>query len=206
MVDNWQAYRNHWDSHTKHVGAVMAVSGMDQPMYTNYYHHILPWLFPRTIPVKLIYDIGCGAGRILPALKTFYPDARYVGLDISKELLDFCKTTYPEREWILIDDVYLPEEKADFIMMHSVLTHIYEDDARRWLKCVHDHLAPEGTASLSIHIMNDKNKTLTGNIIRIDYNPSYFQSMLEEAGFQVFDVVDSIQRYYGVRLQKEGEK
>lgn len=201
MSSNWENYRHDWNQHAKATGFPLAITGMQPPEYMAYYEPIITRLAPKR--VKRIYDIGCGMGMLVPTLQKLYPDAKYFGFDISDEMIAYCKQAYPDLDWTLMSAFELPGT-ADFIVLHSVLTHVYEPDARAYLAVIHDALASKSRASISIH--TDCSRGFTGNPSKIDYEPAYFERMLQECGLRVVDYVDALQRYYAVVRDTQFDK
>ena len=70
-----------------------------------------------------ILDFGCGIGRAFEALS---PSCKYVGVDISKGLLDIFKSSHPELSLILLKEqsIPFPDDSFNLIICYSVLTHI----------------------------------------------------------------------------------
>jgi len=48
-------------------------------------------------PDQLIVDIGCGQGRLAIGLLRRFPDARYLGLDVSERSIKWCRTYLEQR-------------------------------------------------------------------------------------------------------------
>ncbi|WP_372370891.1 class I SAM-dependent methyltransferase [Candidatus Uabimicrobium sp. HlEnr_7] len=63
-------------------------------------------------PKPQILDLGCGTGIAMTKLKEMYPDATIIGLDISKNMLDLCKSKEPDVH--LIQGDYNKQEFYDF--------------------------------------------------------------------------------------------
>jgi SAM-dependent methyltransferase len=79
--------------------------------------------------VKRVLDAGCGLGHLRPAVREFFPRARYVGLETSEYL---CRRL----GWVLgsVAD-YAPAEPFDLVFCHDVLQYLKDDrEARRALQ------------------------------------------------------------------------
>lgn len=193
--DNWPSYRNHWDVHALRVGPNTAVTGLGDS-YNDVVGSVIDVIAPRQVSV--VFDIGCGAGLTYPLIKERWPTVDYTGLDVSPVMIAHCQQLFPDARWIVVDGPELPEGKrADLIICHSVMTHIYPDDARKYLDLIHDCLTKHGRASISIHI--DCKAGWAGNVGRIDYRPSFFEQMLDHAGLEIVTIIDNRQRTYGVK-------
>jgi SAM-dependent methyltransferase len=88
-------------------------------------------------------DIGCATGKFLGAMVERWPDAEYVGIDISPELLEAAREAVPAatfREGDAVD--FAPGEPFDIIVAAGVLSIFddFEPVLDRWLSW----LAPGG--------------------------------------------------------------
>ncbi len=188
-------YAGYWDSHAGHVGPEYACTAMDYEQHKAYYMPILKQLAPPS--VGQVLDYGCGAAMIVPSLRELWPYHKYIGLDISPVMIEHCKASYPLLEWhVITGPDNLPGE-IDFLICHSVLTHITQKDGEALLEAIRDALAPNGYASVSIH--TDSDDGFKGYIGRVDYEPAYFEAILTRCGLDILDYVDGIQRYYKVK-------
>jgi SAM-dependent methyltransferase len=73
--------------------------------------------------VRRVLDAGCGLGHLRPAVREFFPRARYVGLETSEYL---CR-----RYGWLQESVaeYTPAEPFDLVLCHDVLQYLQDDRA-----------------------------------------------------------------------------
>src|SRR3990167_1721268 len=91
--------------------------------YGDLLYKKLQWLMG--LDIESISDIGCGDFNFGKDLLKIYPNARYVGQDISKVIIEKNKKNYPER--IFTTDINeLPQ--ADLLTCIDVLLHVIEDD------------------------------------------------------------------------------
>jgi trans-aconitate methyltransferase len=194
MIENWQHYRRYWDIHASNVGPEIAVTGLGDS-----YNAVVGSVIDEIAPdeVNVVFDIGCGAGLTYPLIKERWPDAEYTGVDVSPVMIRHCQANYPDGSFMVIDGVALPDGKADLMICHSVLTHIYPNDGMDYLVLIHDQLTENGRASISIH--TDCAEGWRGDIGRIDYNTVYFERMLKQAGLEITAVIEGNQRAYGVK-------
>lgn len=106
-----------------------------------------------------ILDIGCGAGYFLQYLE-FKGYTDYIGVDVSKEQIDFCKSKHLKGKVILISDLikYLRanKNKFDFILMNDVIEHLQKEKIIDVLSYVHDSLVNDGV--IVIKTANLKNR------------------------------------------------
>lgn len=81
-----------------------------------------------------VVDLGCGAGALFPALRTRFPQARLVGVDVSPAMLEKAKAVGPGVELIEADAVtWRPAGPVDLIIANASL---------HWLPG-HDRLLPD---------------------------------------------------------------
>ena len=87
--------------------------------------------FPR------ILDFGCGCARTLTYIKDLAPNARFDGMDIDAEAIEWCKQNLKFANFSLSKETPPIEYAADtfdFIYAISVFTHLDEDYQFRWLE------------------------------------------------------------------------
>ena len=91
-----------------------------------------------------LIDVGCGSGR-LARRAALLPKLRYLGTDVSQELLDYAAESCrrPDFRFACVDALTIPEADglADLVCFFSVGTHmlheeffVYLEDARRVLR------------------------------------------------------------------------
>ncbi len=99
-------------------------------------------LFEYITPNDKVLDLGCGNGRLYPAIKQ--RGAKYTGVDNSEGLISLARQKYPEISFQVADAIKLPFENNSFDKIYSiaVLHHIpskalrqqFLQEARRVLK------------------------------------------------------------------------
>lgn len=66
-------------------------------------------------PFDAVLDVGCGTGAVLALLHEKYPDGRYVGLDLTPEMIEVARTKVaPGMEFVVGDAENLPFDEASF--------------------------------------------------------------------------------------------
>lgn len=66
-------------------------------------------------PFDAVLDVGCGTGAVLALLHEKYPDRRYVGLDLTPEMIEVARTKVaPGMEFVVGDAESLPFDEASF--------------------------------------------------------------------------------------------
>ncbi|MBI2875332.1 MAG: class I SAM-dependent methyltransferase [Candidatus Tectomicrobia bacterium] len=120
-----------------------------------------------------ILDIGCGTGLLAIASEPFIGDSgKYIGIDVSKEDISFCKKHYLEDNFSFIHlNVYnqtyaskqntnkmkwdISNESMDMVAALSVFTHFNEDDAIFYFREIDRVLKPGGKAIITFFLLND---------------------------------------------------
>lgn len=79
----------------------------------------------------LIMDIACGQGRYFPLLKTVYPQARIVGVDISHVGIQKARSRFVEESYAVAAAEALPwaDDTIDFIFSIETLEHVADVEA-----------------------------------------------------------------------------
>lgn len=160
------------------------------------FKHDMGTLFPTDKNAKCL-DIGVGRGEMLFLWRQLgYP--RCEGIDISREVVDFCTRMFGEGIVMHIDDTaeYLAVKKKsyDVITMIDVLEHIPRDDVLRVMTKVHEALCDGGVLIIqtpnmnslfpSIHRYND----LTHEV---GYQEHSLEQLMKWAGFSSFQFFGS---------------
>jgi SAM-dependent methyltransferase len=119
-----------------------------------------------------IVDVGCGTGLLGIAGEPMVSNGgRYIGLDVSSENIEFCRSHYPrEFEFMLVEAsnaMYAPDqspqprpwtlgnESADMVTALSVWTHLREEDALFYMKEVRRVLKPGRVAIVTAFVLDD---------------------------------------------------
>lgn len=77
------------------------------------------------VPVRTILDAGCGLGWFRAPLLNAFPDAKYVGLEVSPYLCE-------RYGWVRSSlDAYRPRGRFDLVVCHDVLQYFSDRDAAR---------------------------------------------------------------------------
>jgi SAM-dependent methyltransferase len=123
-----------------------------------------------------VLDIGCGAGRLPLGLVEVNPVADYLGVDIDRRAIDWCRRhitpnhptyrfeeidVYNERYSrtapALVDTLELPAEEASFdiVYSHSVLAALSEEDTIAYFRIFRRYLKPGGQIFLTAFVEED---------------------------------------------------
>ena len=204
MTTNLDQYRAYWTARFAQQSVDSVITHRTPEEHIDYYRPIFAVVAPAA--PTLVFDIGCGSGMLYPLVRELWPACAYVGVDLMPEALQLAQERYGQDDhtaWLLSRDVVpaaFPEPVCDFIMVHSVMTHIYPVDAVTLLDNIRASLAPAGRASISIHMCD---AGVQGNIHTIRYAPPLFEAMVAQAGLRIVAQVDGQlpptagpQRYY----------
>lgn len=120
-------------------------------------HGLLQLEFLRNnglLPEHRLLDIGCGPGRAARRFVPYLQPNRYVGCDISSECLAYATELSVAEGWaskwpIFMQngdlDLLTPEsEPFDFLIAHSVFTHLPEEQVYKMIGNAGKILAPNG--------------------------------------------------------------
>ena len=156
-------------------------------------------------PVDIL-DIGCGAGRVIYALRDILPDSSsYVGVDFSPAMIERAKTIHKSDgkikvEFLEADCHALPfEDKSfDYVIMYAVFNHLF--DKHKVLRESHRVLTELG-GLLIIHKKSSAEtnahhesmpKEVSGDLIP---GKDELYEMMEDAGFDVEVYLDDEDGY-----------
>lgn len=87
--------------------------------------HALTTVIDQQIDIKdkTILDFGCGSGRWVEFFCNL--GAKYIGVDISEEMIELSKSRYPDNSFITLKDHKIPLEtdSCDFVFSIAVIHH-----------------------------------------------------------------------------------
>lgn len=93
------------------------------------HHRFIDWFstcWREGTALNSVIEVGCGRAPFYPKL---FAAHTYTGIDISKEVIAWCQSTYaPEKARFLQADViaHTPDIKADLVFSHAVIDHVYD--------------------------------------------------------------------------------
>jgi SAM-dependent methyltransferase len=120
-----------------------------------------------------ILDIGCGTGIMAIACEPFLGDeGRYTGIDVRKEIVEFCKAHYPDNQFCFMhlnvsNANYAPgqqaarkrwaveDESMDMLTALSVWSHLNEEDAVFYFREIDRVLKPRARAIVTCYLLDD---------------------------------------------------
>jgi len=168
----------------------LGVFGKDLSLFSRYKVKLLR--SQLNITPKTILEFGCGVGRNIPHLKTFFPHATLMGCDTSQKSLNLASEHNPEASYSIIskssDLEAIYPEGADLILITCVLHHIPSEEHTSWLKELHKVLNPGGAIAIFEH--NPYNPVTRHIFNTCPYDadaqllyPSQCKKVLSECGF-----------------------
>ena len=192
-------YAAYWNDHARKVGHREAVTPLTDQEYRELYLDELKQLGPE-VP-KRILDYGCGPALLLPIVRQLWPEADYHGVDVSEEMIRHCQLKHQDNSiFHKLPDYLMIQDSWDFLICHSIFTHIRLEDAIRLLRELHSLITPGGVASISIlDEPLDSGANFQGCLERVDYNKQFFEGMLVQAGFSIEKTYRRHQMFFGVR-------
>jgi SAM-dependent methyltransferase len=124
-----------------------------------------------------IIDVGCGCGRLAYGLHEWFP-GRYVGVDITPSLIEFCQKRFPRFEFYHLNAyseyfnphgstdpeaarIPLPDASFDLAVLFSVYTHLLPDTFQRVTADVSRLVKPGGRCLASFFLLDETSELAT---------------------------------------------
>ncbi|MGB9696457.1 MAG: class I SAM-dependent methyltransferase [Ignavibacteria bacterium] len=106
----------------------------------------------RTQPQQVL-EYGCGVGRNIKHLATYFHDANVTGCDISERSLSIAKKNNPELDFFLITDEAIKSRKNiyNLIFISCVFHHIQPSTRQQTIDVIASLLKPEGELFIFEH-------------------------------------------------------
>lgn len=117
-------------------------------------YELLQRLDDWSLKPQTVLDLGSGTGYFYPALRTRYPGAQYIGLDLAEGMSRFAQEQFPDRaDWLVADAEALPLATSSIDLVFSSLAvqwcyqpHVLFTELARVLRpggrCVFSSLGP----------------------------------------------------------------
>lgn len=146
--DNFDPFANNYrDIHNENIKS----TGADSDYFAEYkmlelQKHVKDYQF-------IFLDFGCGDGQIYVFFKKYFPNATYIGLDISKESIEQASLKFPEANFKVYDGSDIANEinKVDVAFISCVLHHINHDLHHEILKGIYNVLNENGKLVIFEH-------------------------------------------------------
>jgi ubiquinone/menaquinone biosynthesis C-methylase UbiE len=127
---------------------------MDTDAYTTWAHEgLAEYRVRQTLEQvsnqpRRILDYGCGQGKWTPLLRSMYPDAEIVGIDISEVAIAKASQKFPQDQFLVFDGDHasLDDSSFDLVFSFHVLEHVL--DVAASIKDIARLLRPGGYACI----------------------------------------------------------
>ena len=167
---------------------------------SRWHHHKFEML-SKSMPTKgKVLDIGCGPGTFVGSLKSQNPQLNCVGIDFSKQQIQYARQAYPQAEFHCID-IYDRNIEPDFlqafdtIAIIEVIEHIDRSEAIAMLKRTRELIKTSGKLVLTTpnyHSLWGSVERLVNFFGEVNYQDQHINKYcssrlridLEEAGFK----------------------
>ena len=153
-----------------------------------------------------ILDIGCGNGRLLDAIKKRRP--AYIGLDVSKKLINIAKENYPNGNFQVFDGLTIPfpDDYFDKVFAIRVLHHIPSKEFRqKFLKEIRRVLKPQGLLILTVWSWHSKDKRIFPSLAKVFCLKLLFPAKFD-FGDSFISWQNKVKRYYHFFTKRGLEK
>ena len=128
-------------------------------------------------PEQIVLEIGCGIGRDAIPLTEILTEGRYVGIDIIKRSIDWCRDNIARKNpnfafyhydvqdqlhnpagTIKTTDIRIPlaDKSVDRIVLFSVFTHMFQADIEHYLREFKRVLKPSGLVYATTFLFTDE--------------------------------------------------
>ncbi len=130
---------------------------------------------PDSFQPKTVYDLGCGPGNSTILLKRRWPHARIIGLDLSPNMLQEAKNTYPELD-IVEGDIasFIPAQRVDCLFANASLQWLNQHEIL--IPRLFELLNPSG--ALAIQMPNNFHNPMHQVSIRILHSQENWKHLL----------------------------
>lgn len=95
--------------------------------------------FVNLLPHKKVLDVGCWTGELYNHIKYLDLNMEYVGLDVSKDAIEFAKKMAPKARFYVKDMVefsYEHQEEFDITFFLAVIEHLTKGSEGEFLKAI----------------------------------------------------------------------
>ncbi len=152
-----------------------------------------------------ILDLGCGDGKISAQLSRFVPKGHTLGIDLSKNMIDFATQTFPVSEYHNLDfstgDACKLAYENSFDLIFSFTALQWAQDHKEVLLGMHNALKSGGTIALSMPMgfpltidqaLDEMASKEKWRAFFVDFSSGFnfvtlenYQSLLVQSGFEI---------------------
>lgn len=122
--------------------------------YRSYIEFVIRYL--RENEFLNLLDVGCGDGKFLYELKNIKPEIECIGIDYSKQAINFAQAFNPQIKFIcgnIVDNVLI-NKTFDIITLIETLEHIPIEQIDNFLIKIHGLLKQNGTLLITVPSIN----------------------------------------------------
>jgi SAM-dependent methyltransferase len=157
----------------------------DVPLFDDRLRKVIAFALDR--PFAALFDIGCGRGTLIEALRAKAPEASYTGLDVSEESATIAASKgIKVVKHDLAEPLPFDDGSFDVVVFGEVIEHLFDPDSA--LDEIHRVLKPGGRLIVT-----------TPNLA------CWLNRILVPAGFQPVFTEPSARRRYGFYLKVFGQ-
>lgn len=137
--------KEHWESFTDPVAVSRAIWDHEDKKVDECLGMITPHLKSKLKPGFIIFDLGCGNGRLLRPLSERHPNTDFVGIDFSSPMIEFAMGN-ENIAYVQNDGSTIPFDDNCFDGGYSMIMfqHITNVSFANYLKEVSRVLKPDG--------------------------------------------------------------
>ena len=187
-VDHWRKF---WGDKTDPLH-----SHNDKEYYESYGNELAVLLPPK---VSAVLELGCGSGSLYEPLG-FNNASSYVGIDLSKSMLDKFHASYPSLSlYEGSADTYKDENSYDLIFTNGVIQYLSTDMLRKQIRNALEMLTDDGLivhSSIPWNIM--KKQYIKGNLMP-PYNTRGIKATLLYWATKLGLKKDTMGRWYSIK-------
>lgn len=144
-----------------------------------------------------VLDVGCGLGATTSLIKSRWPDAQVIGINLSENQIDYCQRNHGDCDFALMNatDLKFTEESFDVIFSAEAAFHF--NTRVDFFKQAYRALKPGGSLLLC-DILLDPDHPFSKDMLAWDVranldqsNPDNYKSCLENSGYRNILVEDA---------------
>lgn len=157
----------------------------DKEIYIKRKMEIFKPILDKKLVINTVLEYGANVGFNIPAIKQFYPKAKYYGVEINKIAYDKLKRNCIAYNQSIFDKLDL---KADLVFTYGLLIHISPVDLNEAYKVIYTH-----------------SKKYILIVEHISKNPFTVVYRERENAFFKGDFINDIKKLYNLKLLRAGK-
>jgi len=132
------------------------------PCFDDYYVRSVSLLKAYANAFNKVVDLGAGSGLLTKEIYSLYPNAQYVLIDLSEDMLDVAKKRFEGLDnFKYVKANYIDNiPDADLICSGLSIHHLEDDEKRHLYDCVYKSL-PEGGCFINLDQFNSSSKLMS---------------------------------------------